>query len=99
MVLDELVTKCKQRIENASLSLIASDQSVHTLLNVISSLLPYVSFDDLEFASYLHTNVIDLCFEVTKIVDPMLQHISPEGILLNNDLDLASSGTFFKLVY
>jgi hypothetical protein len=94
-VLTELSSKCKQRIENASLNVITAEQPVHTLLNIASSLISFVSFSDPEQVRYLRQNIVELCMDVTKIVDPVLQSFSPEGMLLSKEeSDARSAGNY-----
>jgi hypothetical protein len=86
-VLNEISSKCRQRIANTSLNVITAEQPVHTLLNVASSMIPFVSFSDPEQVRYLRENIIELCMDISKIVDPVLQSLSPEGILWSNEED------------
>jgi hypothetical protein len=85
LVMNEICSESKKRIENASLSVIASNQPIHPLLNTIAALVRYVSFEDSDIVSYVRENIIELCFDVAKIVDPVLQNVSPEGMLLINE--------------
>lgn len=91
-VLTEISSKCRQRIENASLNVITAEQPVHTLLNVASSLIPFISFSDSKQVQYLRKNIVELCMDITRVVDPVLQSLSPEGMLLTKE-ELASQSS------
>lgn len=79
-VLKELCMKCRQRTENASLASIASGKPIHTLLNAICSLFPYLPLNDVTLAEFIRNDVIDLCLRVAELVQPVLNSNAPEGM-------------------
>lgn len=86
-VMQRLGERAKEMSANMkeNLTSISTTSPIHTVLNAMSGMLSEVDLADVVIQQKVKANVINTCFAVTEMVNPVLHSISPEGMVLDEE--------------